>query len=420
MASYDTMICAATPASMDEIPAADLCEGGPCCRSVDPGSSSGDGYLLHKLTRQALTAPLDALNNAVYAVGSYRSHYAGYYNPVHDRVYSGDFVERLYDRDTRVGRTLEKALVPERLRDAETNEASREALRKSGARFIRRAHTGMQVLDAATLAGDLVALRECAETGCGVAQTSAVATDAVRVSLDAGVIFLANRGLSLIEAGAEAGAYRMLSTAQRATIGLGIFGMVAGTSRLIAETEHYLDTGDARGSAFVYGAIDALEGSADIARSGYFLGRARLMPTIKAANDVLSFGAVTFSPGLTVFLRTAYGASGFLGVAANGAIVADGLFEEGAPPEQRRKKVVSGSIGMVGSGLLIASAMMVATPLAPVSTAIYIGGMLVLAGQTIYDHFDEIAAFFGRERPPAPAAGAALTSGPDAIEGSRT
>ena len=80
----------------------------------------------------------------------------------------------------------------------------------------------------------------------------------------------------------------------------------------------------------------------------------------------------------------------------NGAIVADGLFGEEASYEARKKKVVSGTIGIFGSGLLIASAMMVATPLAPISTAIYIGGMLVLAGQTVYDHYDEIVAFLKR------------------------
>lgn len=369
----------------------------PPCEGEDRPSAErgGEGYLLHKLTRQVVAAPLEAVNNAIYAVGSYRSHYAGYFNPVHDSVYD-DSVGRFYDRDARVGRVLEKALVPEKMRDAETNDVSRQALRKSGARLIRYAHMGIQGMDVAALGGNLFALSECAETGCDTPQTAAAATDAMRVSIDAGAIALHNRGLSLIESGAEAGAFKALKAAHRATIGLGFFSILAGTSRLISETDHYMETGDARGSAFLYGALDALEGAADIARSGYFLGQAKLAPSLAAGNDILSFGAVTFSPRLVMFLRAAYGASGFLGTAMNGAIVADGLFGEEASYEARKKKVVSGTIGIFGSGLLIASAMMVATPLAPISTAIYIGGMLVLAGQTVYDHYDEIVAFLKR------------------------
>lgn len=353
---------------------------------------NSDAYILQKVIRQTAGSAIEIPSKVLNAAGYYRTHTADFISGALPHVYQGK-ASILYHPGSRFTKSFQRAFLPSEYQTYPLDAKAQAKLRASGAHLVKNAHTIIQVSNGVIIVGGAIALSQCMDGNCDPVETAAITSDITWASLDIYAINRFNKGLSYIKTSGHKTAYPLLFSTQKIMVGLGTFRAISGATRLAVEIDRYLETGDANCSTMIHGGLDLASGATVIARSTTKLHQSAAVSNVVQKNSVLGFNAVRYSTGTTWFLRATGGAGAAIGIGTNAYVLADSYFDDTLDPVQRERNIISSLIGITGSSFLLASALIVAPPLAPVAIVLAIVGIAILIGQSVYDHWDEGGLF---------------------------
>lgn len=358
------------------------------------------GYSFQTVARQAIIPLGDSVAGYYAARGYYQSFTALSNEAAFQNVFNG-WWKSLYAENTFGKRVLGSLFLNKEHRQNLVSIQQREELKLSAAGNEIVAHRISRVVGIGWLAMDIAGLSLCFGTGCDPVEYAAIASDSGRVAFDLYAIGKYLAGMRNYENANFAEAFKKLFLTQQVMIKLGGFQMVAGIARFVIAAERYISTGESRGSEFVYGGIDALSGTAQVVKSKFLLDSSRaavqaaltsggdIAAAQSSASDILAFKAVKYTPRVAGVIRFAGVAGASVGVVTNAYTLYDSLTDPDMPLRQQEKNVISSYMGIVGGGMLVASAVIVAPAAAPVAIGLAIGGIAVIAASAIYEYFWE-------------------------------
>lgn len=348
-------------------------------------SSAEAGYNRHLWGREiaaALQIPLLYLSSA----GQYRVNLGLFREAPSHPAFALENAQRWYRNEGLGGRSLQRLFVPPALR-GEGPEASRcQELRRSGSGLQTVAGYGLQIPALLRLGINGRTLLDPSfwrEASSSPSQRAAVISDSLGLAGGLVQTHFYNRGLRSLQAGEEAAALTWLRRNHRLHLASGAFQMSAGLLRLGLEIARFSRSGEFRPSHGFFGALDAAAGAGGIWYSRHLLGQAAVLSTVRAQNDALM--------GLTRLPRTMRWGMRSLNLAGN--VVGFGLSfvafcqaarGEGFGAPVRRQRLASSGLGMLGSALMMGSALLVTPATAPLAGLLMIGGLGVLAAQAIW------------------------------------
>lgn len=350
---------------------------------------SNTGLLIHKIGRLGIAPPLSMAAETLDSAGTYR-YFASLYAQNRWRKIFDDqrwLVSALYTPGRHLAngfrRTIPIRLFPLEEHQQELQATAREL--KGSAYQLRTVTRGVR------FGFDAAAVAYCMASDCDKKTWAAIGSDSVAVGAEGYTFRLFKVGVDILkETENSKVANGLLRKFHGQMMGIGGLNIVAGVARAGIEVDYYLETGHARPSSLAVAVGDISYGTYQITKASHILEMASGRNTIAAANRVLAFGEVRFINGVGGVMLGAGILSAFLLLGTNAYTIYDNLEDNGEVSEAvRHKNIVSGKIG-IGAGLVfLASFALIPTPLAPLSGALYIGGMLILFGQAIYDHYDE-------------------------------
>lgn len=345
-----------------------------------------NGYALHKLGReivvQATNIPLLILN----AAGQYRTNYALYQSNRRDPLFQG-WSSHLYRPETAPGKRAQRFFIPKSFRGAPLSAEEAPLLRRSGARMQGLASSGLQIQPLLRLGPNLMALYALAseEKGDALQKASVLMDSAAIVSnmTDAGIYAM---GLHRIHRGMDSTATTLLMRSHRVNILSNGIQITAGLSRLYTELELYRTTGEINGAVITYAALDTANGASGIAYSGLVLKEAKATSQVIFKNNALT--GLARLPASTQWILRGSGVIGAgIGLGANVYSFYEAAAGESETGKARHNKMIASGLGMAGSGLMLASALLLTPATAPLAGLLFVGALCFMVGQSIFSRF---------------------------------
>lgn len=359
---------------------------------------------------------------------SYLYYYLG--NPKQDFFTANPVLAKGFDRSTGFGRAVQKVYLPEQYRNMSYGElvSRREELRESGSRFQQASSRLMIASNIVRMAGNGLALGECllGDEECNAATAALVGSDLAISGSFIAVQHYHGKGAGFVasaqkfrQAGEQAEylarqgkAYKSFRLGKSVSL-LGYSAMIAnGAIRLHIEMEKWEKSDP---NASVAQMVDAFteigQGASYSVYQGWLVyqGAKTLAATadVKLATDVMSVSARVIPAALLRSMQFFGVAGGVMALGRSGMSVVEGaagkkIDWEGEGLGMRPKMetdlsehdsthlMVSGGLGSASAGLMIAAAVLVMPVGLTFGTALAVGGMILLAGQTIYDMVDPL------------------------------
>lgn len=361
---------------------------------------SNEGYVIHKMGRQVGGQVVRIAGELSEMAGRYRIHTVEMHNPERADVYAGR-KGMLFRNDNLAGRASRRAMLPKEYSGENLIPSRLDELRRSGAAKIRYGAHARQGMNAIRLATDVMALADCAGGECDWTEYGSVISDMGTLVFAFPSVHLRGQAMALLNGGGEQAANPLLVRSTQLGIFTGAFRGVSGAARIIIEVEHYAATGDANGSAIIYGTVDAMLGLTQVLYSVNMLQETSRVGTVASRNSILAAKTLELAPNVMFVSKISGGAAAGIGIVMNGYMLVDSALSDELDHAQRRKNIISSSMGVVGSGVWLVSALIVAPTFGTASSAIWILGALILIAQSIYDHYDEIDVFVNGNSPGA-------------------
>lgn len=297
----------------------------------------------------------------------------------------------LYRSDNPAGRIAQTAYLSPQYRFKDLSPADIKALEDEAARLGRASLYAKQISQMMRLGVDVTSIYMCLSNDTCGDEVYGVGIDAGSTVTKVASNAFAFKGFNGLRGGNLGTAIPNFGFSRGLGVGAGALQMVAGVAKLGIETSYYMETGDFNGSAFILGGLDVLSGIADSTYSGYVLGKAVGPITQAAQVNALAYGIIPqFSGKVLLVSRVAGGAGAVFGMASSGWMIVDGLSNENISADERERRVISGSFGFTGSTMMLASALMITPGTQFLGVLFFAGGLLFLAVQSVYDHYDEI------------------------------
>lgn len=297
----------------------------------------------------------------------------------------------LYRSDNMVGRMAQTAYLSPQYRFKDLSLADIKALEDDAARLGRASLYGKQISQLMRLGVDVTSIHMCLSNGTCGDEVYGMGIDAGSTITKVVSNVFAFRGFGGLRGGNVSAAIPNFGFSRGLGVGAGVLQTVGGLAKIGIETSYYLETDDFNGSAFTLGALDVLSGIADTTYNGYILSKAMGPVTRAAQVNALAYGIVPqFSGKVLIVSRVAGGAGAVFGMVLGGWMIVDGMSNESISADEREKRVVSGSLGFAGSSMMLASALMITPGTQFLGVLFFAGGLLFLAVQSVYDHYDEI------------------------------
>ncbi|HEX5033766.1 MAG TPA: hypothetical protein VFW62_04745 [bacterium] len=348
-------------------------------------SSVDAGYNRHLWGREiaaALQIPLLYLSSA----GQYRVNLGLYREAPGHPAFALENAQHWYRSEGLGGRSLQKLFVPPSLRPEAAAVAHCQELRRSGSglqtiagyglqgpALLRLGINGRTVLDPAFW-------RDASHSW---SQRAAVVSDSLGLAGGLVQTHFYNRGLRSLQVGEEAAALGWLRSNHRLHLVSGAFQMSAGLLRLVLEIQHFSRTGEFRPSHGFFGALDAAAGAGGIWYSRHLLGQAAGLSAVRAQNDAL-MGLTRLPRTMRWGMRTLNLAGNAVGFSLSFIAFWQAARGEGIPDQVRHRRMAAAGLGMLGSGLMMGSALLVTPATAPLAGLLMIGGLGALAAQAIW------------------------------------
>ncbi|HKY62198.1 MAG TPA: hypothetical protein VJR29_02175 [bacterium] len=346
-------------------------------------SSVEAGYNRHLWGREiaaALQIPLLYLSSA----GQYRVNLGLYREAPGHPAFALENAQRWYRSEGLGGRSLQRLFVPPALRPEAA--ASSQELRRSGSGLQTAAGYGLQVPALLRLGINGRTLLDPAfwrDSSHSPSQRAAVVSDSLGLAGGLVQTHFYNRGLRSLKAGEEVAALAWLRGNHRIHLASGAFQMSAGLLRLGLEMARFSRTGEFRPSHGFFGALDAAAGAGGIWYSRHLLGQAAGLSAVRAQNDAL-MGLTRLPRTMRWGMRTLNLAGNAVGFSLSFIAFWQAARGEGIPDQVRHHRMVSAGLGMLGSSLMMGSALLVTPATAPLAGLLMIGGLGVLAVQAIW------------------------------------
>lgn len=348
-----------------------------------------EGYNVYVLTRQVFVPEFKSILKYYYAKGQFSSYTAMRSDPHFSDVYQG-VSKNLYKPGSPVNKLFSSIFLPKEARGAALGPKATAKLEEVGAGYLRISKGGGQIMNIGWLVFDFAALGRCfMNGGCSTGEVTVVTADVGRLSLSIYSAWSNIQGLAHLASARIDDALKYLTIAQRVEWKIGGFQFVVGMTRLVMAVNDYVETGEANGSDFFYSSIDSFSGVAQVARAKYVLQVAKATDDVATAAKTLAFTGVRYTAILSRFLQFAGSIGAAVGVGVNAMTLYDALNDPYMSESERTKAEVSSSMGIAGGVLLVASGFVVVSASVPIGIALAVGGMAVIAVQTLYEIFWE-------------------------------
>lgn len=348
-------------------------------------SSVEAGYNRHLWGREvaaALNIPLLYLSSA----GQYRVNLGLFREAPEHPAFAQEYSRRWYRNEGLLGRSLQRIFVPERLRASAPDISSGALLRRSGSGLQSVAGYGLQApallrlgVNARTLFDPAFWRDASSSPGFRVA----IVSDSLGVAGGLAQTHFYNVAMRSLGRGEEAGALRWFRGNHRIHLASGAFQMTAGLIRLGLELERFSQSGELRPSHSFFAALDAATGAGGIWYSRFLLREAAALPAIRAQNDAL-MGLTRLPRGMSWGMRGLNLAGNAVGFGLNFYAFLRTFPDHSIPDSVRQDRMISAGLGMLGSGLMIGSALLVTPASAPLAGLLMIGALGVFAAQAIW------------------------------------
>ncbi len=348
-------------------------------------SSVEAGYNRHLWGREiaaALQIPLLYLSSA----GQYRVNLGLYRETPEHPAFSQEDGRRWYRSEGLVGRSLQRIFVPPALRRETPEAAHWQELRRSGSGLQTVAGYGLQVPSLLRLGINGRTLFDPAfwrDASSSPGFRAAIVSDSLGLAGGLVQTHFYNRGLQSLRGGGEAAALGWFRANHRLHLVSGAFQMSAGLLRFGLEIERFSRTGEFRPSHGFFAALDTAAGASGIWYSRYLLRQAAGLGAIRAQNDAL-MGLARLPRGMRWGMRGLNLAGNAVGFGLSFYTFCQAFLGEGIPREARHYRMASAGLGMLGSGLMIGSALLVTPATAPMAGLLMIGGLGAFAVQAIW------------------------------------
>ncbi|HKX12759.1 MAG TPA: hypothetical protein VJP40_06370 [bacterium] len=348
-------------------------------------SSVEAGYNRHLWGREiaaTLQIPLLYLSSA----GQYRVNLGLYREAPEHPAFAQEGGRRWYRSEGLAGRSLQRIFVPTALRREAPEVAHWQELRRSGSGLQTVAGYGLQVPSLLRLAVngrtlfDPVFWRD-ASSSPGF--RAAIVSDSLGLAGGLVQTHFYNRGLRSLQTGAEGAALGWFRANHRLHLASGAFQMSAGLLRLGFEIERISRTGEFRPSQSFFASLDAAAGAGGIWYSRYLLGQSAGLSAVRAQNDVL-MGLAHLPRGMRWGMRSLNLAGNAVGFGLSFYAFCQAFLGEGIPSAARQHRMTSAGLGMLGSALMMGSALLVTPATAPLAGLLMIGGLGAFAVQAIW------------------------------------
>lgn len=352
-------------------------------------------YTVHKLGRQlAPAAALPFLYSS--AKGQYRINYATYAQQSDRGAFTG-WGGAFYKRETLPGKLSQQIFLPKEFQGRPLSKPEIEEVRKSGALAQRYAGMGFQAQLALRMGANLYAIsgRNYKEIGgeYGV-EDEAIFADTLAVVSNMAEVGTYNVGLNKVSCGQEMAAAPWLEVSHRLNLAGNLFQAGAGALRLSLEGYDYLEEGEFNQSTVAYASMDLAAGAAGAAYSGLVLNQVARASNGASRNSILMH-VVEISPRLQWGLRAAGVAGSAFGFGVNAYTYYQARQDRTLTGEEVREIKNISTLGMIGSGFLLAGGLMVTTATAPVAVGVLMtAGIAFLVGQSVYQYRHEIYELF--------------------------
>ena len=351
-------------------------------------------------------------------------------NPKQDFFTANPLLAKGYDRSTGFGRSVQKVYLPEQYRKMDYRElvSRREELRESGSRFQQASSRLMIGSNIVRMAGNTLALGQCllGDEECEASKAALIGSDLGISGAFIAVQHYHGKGAGFVSsaqkfrvAGQQAEylarqgqAYKAFRLGKSLSL-LGYAAMIGnGAIRLSIEMEKW-ERNDP--SASVAQMVDAFteigQGASYSVYQSWLVyqGAKTLAATadVKLATDVMSVSARVIPAGLLRSMQFFGVAGGLMAFGRSSLSVVEGAvgkkidwegsglemqpkFETELSSHDRTHLMISGGMGAVSAGLMIAAAVLVMPVGLTFGTALAVGGMVLLAAQTVYDMVDPL------------------------------
>jgi hypothetical protein len=150
-----------------------------------------------------------------------------------------------------------------------------------------------------------------------------------------------------------------------------------------------LASADPNLSTITSATVDSGFGAMQISKSSYLLHAVTQTADAVDKNDVL-MNVVKYPPALTKTMQTFGVAGAVLGAGTNGTMIYTALTDDTLPTDEKNEKLISGSLGLTGTILIGAGALLVAPVVAPIGLGLSVAGTGFLIAQAVYDYREPI------------------------------
>ncbi len=350
---------------------------------VQSSNEDAQYYALHNWARQLLpilNVPLLYLSSQ----GDYRINCALFSKEPDHVLFQDSKSKRLYQDSHWTGkiaqaifRTQANSIFPER----------QEQWRRSGARLQGWAGYGLQAQWGGRLAINLLSLSQSPWNNSSDTwmKNSVIVMDTLGLggNLFDGACGAAGR--IHIAKGQEQSALRWLQRSHNINQVASALTLIAGALRLGLELRNYVQTGEMHSSTAIYGAMDLAGGGIGLQYSRLVLRESRRLKTLNEKNTAL-MGKIILSPTMRLALRTTGIFGSLVGFSASAYQAWNALQNNEISAQSRKRQKVSSSLGMLSSGLTLASACFVTPATSPVAGLFLAAGVGLLCLQSFYDY----------------------------------
>jgi hypothetical protein len=360
-------------------------------------------YTTHTVGRQIVAPAVSAFFSLRALQASYAMLLADYAKNPHkdiflqDRALQSGLFRTLYDPKTSLGRAASRLLIGTHAHAFPLTTADIQALQRRSAHLSAQSSLGLTLGQTTRLLPNVAALSTSDATGL----------ERVPLILDTTSLFsnmsdsaLYTLGSQLFGQSNNAGAVQALQASQRLNVFSSGLVLSTGLGRLAVEIDRGLSGDNINGSSLFYGALDTGNGAIGVLYSGNVVQQAG-KATDAADRAKALLGYTPMPPLVQNGMRVLGGVGAGIGVVSNGLRFSTS-FDPSLSADQRQQAQISSTLGLIGSGAMVAGMLLVTPALMPVSGALCLIGTVVLIGQSAYDYRREIRAMVAPQKASLP------------------